>query len=242
MSHPARYSPEVLDVIGPILTAEWPEWFGRPIVHDSFAGTGVRLVEFGREYGFRVSGTEIEACFVQCPTTVMVGDSRDPATYPPLRYPNEVATAGWVQMTSPTYANGMADGHLPRDGSRRKTYRKAKIDLTGNPEAKLEPGSMAGLGYRGTKRDGKSQRRARYWEIADACVANWGSASLVIVNVSDFVSGGEVEPHVADWKALLARHGWVDQTDHEVATPRMRDGANGDVRVDHEVVIVARKP
>lgn len=241
MTHPARWSPEVLDVIAPLLLAEYPEWLGRPLVHDPFAGSGERLVEFSINVGFPVQGTEIEACYIETLATVRVGDSRDPATYPPA--------AGWrfdwLVMTSPVYPNGMADNHRARDTSRRRNYRKAKAEATGDPAAELDPANMANYGYRGTKRlegGGRSIRRVKYWELADACVACWDSARMVIVNVSDFMyDNGKVEPVVDDWKQLLFRHGWTDQVDHPVGTPRMRDGENADQRVDHEVVIVARR-
>jgi hypothetical protein len=175
----------------------------------------------------------------------MRGDSRDLATYPPARFPNEVATAGWVVLTSPVYPSGMADAHLARDASRRKNYRKAKAIITGDVEADLEEQSMARFGYRGTKRPedgGKSAKRTEYWRIARECVEHWQTASMVLVNVSDFKhSNGLIEPVVDDWRKLLHEAGWTDQTVMPVGTRRMRDGSNADQRVDHEVVIVGRR-
>lgn len=250
MNHPARYSPEVITIIRDVLLARWPDLMPRPIVHDPFAGTFERLyTTFGLDPDslFPWCGTEIEECFIDPDIPrgngIMVGDSRDPATYPPARYPDEVGW-GWVVCTSPVYANGMADGHLPRDESVRRTYRKAKIELSGDESATLQTGNMGALGYRGTKRfedGGKSIKRRLYWEIAEACVRNWDTAELVIVNVSDFSSGGVMEPHVNDWKVLLDSFGWTRQVDHPVGTRRMRHGANSDIRADHEVVIVAEK-
>lgn len=244
MSHPARFSKPIVDVIRDILVAEFPDWLGRPIIHDPFAGTGERLREIcttdGGEPGFYYSGTEIEQCFIVDPG-IIHGDACDSLTYPSARFPNEVATGGWVVCTSPVYANGMADNHKPRDASKRHTYRAAKIEITGNPEATLHPDNMANYGYRGTSRTGPSVRRAKFWDIAHAAMLNWASASLVIVNVSDFISGGVVEPHVDDWKQLLRRHGWVSQLDVPVGTQRQGNGENREVRVANEVVIVARR-
>ena len=138
-----------------------------------------------------------------------------------------------------------SDNHLARDDSRRKNYRKAKADIVGDPEAALEAQNMGNFGYRGTKRPedgGKSVKRTEYWRIARECVENWQTASMVLVNVSDFMhSGGVVEPVVDDWRKLLHEAGWTDQTVMPVGTRRMKDGANADQRVDHEVVIVGRK-
>lgn len=225
-----------------ILEARWPVWLGRPIVHDPFAGTGERLRDFALNSVWLYSGTEIEPAFInEMVSAVEVGDSRDASTYPPALHPAEVAMGGWVVMTSPVYANGMADNHVARDESRRRNYRKFKAEVTGDPEVALEEGNMANFGYRGTKRPedgGKSTKRVEYWSIARDCVQHWSSASLILVNVSDFKhSRGVVEPHVDDWCALLREFGW-NLTLHPVGTRRMRDGENREERVDHEVVIV----
>jgi hypothetical protein len=242
MSHPARYSKPILDIFAEILIERYPFPLGRPVLHDPFAGTGERLHELCNrpEMLWFYSGTEIEPAFIRAPG-IFPGDSRDPLTYPPFRHPTETSQAGWLVVSSPVYANGMADSHFAQDGSRRRNYRKAKAEITGDPGAELHPENMGNYGYRGTSRDGKSRRRAAYWRIADEAVQCWGTASLVLLNVSDFLSGGVVEPHVDDWKALLRRHGWVNQIDVPVGTPRMRDGANADQRVAHEVIVVAQR-
>jgi len=244
VSHPARYSPEVLDVFREVLDNAWPDWFGRPILFDPFAGTGERLHAFccstDTDGGWSYAGTELEGAFIEAPG-IHQGDSRDPDTYPPHLYPGRE----WVIVTSPVYPNGMADNHLARDTSRRRNYRKAKAEITGDPEVALEEQNMANLGYRGTKRPedgGKSVKRREYWRIARECVEHWESAALILVNVSDFKhSNGVVEPVVDDWAKLLHEFGWTDQTIMPVGTKRMRDGQNADQRVDHEVVIVGRR-
>jgi hypothetical protein len=133
-----------------------------------------------------------------------------------------------------------SDHAVANDASKRYTYRKAISTIEG-VDRELHESNLGRYGYRSTKRDGKSTKRAEYWRIADKIVGNWSSASMVILNVSDFIARGQVEPHVADWKDLLARHGWADQTDHPVGTRRMRNGENAEARVDHEVVIVGRR-
>ena len=241
--HPARFSRPIVDVIRDILVAEFPGPMGRPVVHDCFAGTGTRLREICTTpdgWGFMYSGTEIEECFIE-DEGIIHGDACEPRLYPPALLPNETATAGWVICTSPVYANGCADSFVPKDTSKRHTYIAAKIEITGDPEARLHEQNMGGLGFRGTKREGKSARRTKFWEIADRAMSNWDTATLAIVNVSDFISGGIVEPHVDDWKALLYKHGWINQTDFPVGTQRQGNGENRDVRVANEVVIVARR-
>lgn len=246
--HPARYSHAIIDRFAEILLGHWPNWFGRPLLHDPWAGTGTRLAELAVRTGFYYSGTEIEECFIEA-SHILCGDSTREETYPPARNPVEFGAGRWLIITSPVYPQGTADAHLARDGSERKNYRKAKAEITGDPEAALVKNNMGGFGYRGTKRPeegGKSAKRAEYWRIAQESVRWWGTAELVLVNVSDFIytrNGEErVEPLVADWKELLSLYGWTAQIDHLVPTPRMRHGENAEKRVAHEVIIEAWKP
>lgn len=243
--HPARFSKEVIAVASEILLAEYPDGLGRPIIHDSWGGSGERLHHMCTtidEWGFPHSGTEIEACFIDPTTGIIQGDSRDPSLYPPARFPDEVRVGGWVQFTSIVYPQGIADNFKATKPETRTTYRTAKMIITGDLDAELVDGNMGALGYRGTKREGTSVRRKRFWEIADATVANWSTARLVLLNCSDFKhSKGEIEPFVDDCAALLRRHGWANIACLPVGTRRMKNGANRDERVDYETIIVARR-
>ncbi len=249
MSHPARFSPPIIDLVADILLAERPDFMGRPIIHDHMAGTGERLPEMCNRDNmmWMYSGTELEECFIVAPGIVQ-GDATEEATYPPARLPDQVAAFGWVLFTSWVYPNGMADNHLARDGSKRRNYRKAKAEITGDVEAELHPNNAANFGYRGTKRPedgGTSKRRTEFWRIHREALANCDSAQMVILNVSDFVytrkGVKDVEPFVDDCIALLDEHGWTDRVVHPVGTQRMGHGANRDNRVANEVVIVARR-
>lgn len=246
--HPARYSQAIIDRFAEILLGHWPDWFGRPKLFDPFAGTGERLAELAQRTGFDYGGVEIEEWCIVAPH-IDQGDATAWESYPPARHPLEYGHGHWLVITSPVYPNGMADAHLARDGSPRKNYRKAKAEATGDEEAALHHNNMGGFGYRGTKRPeegGKSTKRAEYWRIAQESVRWWGTAELVLVNVSDFIytrNGEErVEPLVDDWAELLSVYGWTGQVRHEVTTPRMKHGANGEKRVAAEVIIEAWKP
>lgn len=248
MSHPAQYSASVLDAAFEILNSRWPDWFGRPLIFDPFSGVGTRLAAACAAHGWDYSGVELEEAFIQAPH-VHQGDATRWESYPPARFPVEYGSGRWCILTSPAYSNGMSDHHLARDGSPRKNYRKAKAEITGDAEVELLLNNMGRYGYRGSKRPeegGKSAKRAEYWRIAQESVRWWGTAELVLVNVSDFVytrNGEErVEPLVADWKELLSLYGWTAQIDHLVPTPRMRHGENAEKRVAHEVIIEAWKP
>jgi hypothetical protein len=144
-------------------------------------------------------------------------------------------------VTSPVYPNGMADDFVSSatDGSTRRTYRHAKAELTGQRDAKLHERNMGRWGYRG--RSLTSSARMMYWHLAERAVVCW-DAERALVNVSDFIEGkGVVTPVVRPWCELLVRHGWRIEQTVEVPTRRMRNGANRDARVEHEVIIDARR-
>lgn len=240
MSHPARFSKEVIDVMVEILQGchKMDAAVGHRVtpfhLHDPFAGTGERLWDLAQRIdppGW-ISGTEIEAEFI-VNKWIRQGDATDASTYPTWPY---------VIVTSPSYPNGMSDSWDAQDGSKRKTYRSALKQITG-VDRELHDHNMGRYGYRGTGQD--SPKRAQYWNIASTAVANWGGASMVLVNVSDFIwsrNGVEtIEPVTNQWANLLSRHGWVNQTQCPVGTRRMKFGANRDVRVDVECVLVGTR-
>ena len=243
--HPARFSQEVLDLAAELLMARYPEWLGRPYVFDPFAGTGEALARLSatliaaepEHIGFQVTGVEIEPAYIVNAELVKPGDALDRSCY------EQAPTGGLVIFTSPVYPNGMADHHRPKDTSVRRTYLVSLMALTGDAAYEMDEHNMGRYGFRGTRRDGTSKRRAAYWDLAEKAVAVWaGCAQHVLLNVSDFMhSNGQVEPVVDDWKAVLHKHGFTEQFDHPVATSRMRMGANHDQRVANEVIVEARR-
>lgn len=228
IKHPARFSIEIIEEVAKILNLRYRHTSSKPIIFDCYGGSGERLRLLGDRTGMTVRGVEIEPKFIIDPC-VTVGDAQDPSVYPDERH---------IIFTSPTYPNGMADAHQINDTSRRYTYTAALGHLP-------NVNSQARYGYRSTRRNGKSRKRQKYWEIANNTVKNWGNAEMIIVNVSDFYAtrGGatELEPVVADWSDLLAKHGYPMQALIPVKTPRMKNGANRDVRVGHEVLIVTER-
>lgn len=211
--HPSRWSPQVLELIAPIING----W--RLPVHDPFAGTGERLGTLCDKLGLPFTGCEIESEFIIDPR-VWVGDSRYSDAYP-YWYNHCV-------VTSPVYPNGMTDHFKAQDGSRRITYRQALASIRGEDR----PLHIANMGRHGPRQGRKSE--ARYWQIAEECVPQW--PNRIVVNVSDCIHNGAVYPVVEQWETLLAKHGYIT-TAQRVSTPRMRYGANGNQRVESEAVI-----
>lgn len=224
MGHPARFSKEIIECFRTLLGST-------ERIHDPCAGTGERLGALADMIGIPFTGTEIESCYI-VDRRVREGDSRKLTSYPSPLY----AKTPFTIVTSPVYANGMTDNHLPKDGSVRKTYRVAKIALSGDATATLEPGNAAAYGYR----QGRIAAR-KYWAINDAVVEKWipAGATRALVNVKDFWMAGELVEHGQEWADCLIKHGWELKAMHDIETPGMRYGENREARSPHEWVIEA---
>jgi hypothetical protein len=247
VSHPARFSKEVVDTLVDLLQSlnAMDRAVGhRPglFIHDPFAGTGERLYEIASRLDppARYSGVEIEPEFIVMGRTelgfVCEGDATNGQDYP-ASWPDRP----YIIVTSPAYPNGMADSWAAQDPSKRKNYRKALEEITGE-DRQLHENNQGRYGYRGTGPN--SKKRVEYWRIARDSVKNWDGASMVIVNVSDFIYSklgvDHTEPVVAEWDNLLKEFGW--QTYRvPVGTRRMRHGANSDKRVPAEWILVGSK-
>jgi len=189
-------------------------------VHDPFAGPGDRMGRLCDELGLPFTGTEIEPEFIIDPR-VKEGNSRLADSYPEGRY-----TIG----TSPVFPNGMTDHFHARDGSKRKTYRQAIAAIRGE-DRPLHPDNM---GRHGPRQGALGEER--HWAIAWDATRWW--PSRVLVNIKDCILDKDVYPAVERWLDILVRRGY-HCTCHEVGADGMRFGANGDARVDYEVVIEA---
>ena len=127
--------------------------------------------------------------------------------------------------TSPTYGNRMADQYDGRDGSKRHTYRIALgHDLSEDNSGALQWGFEYRLFH------------MRAWMEAKRVLEPGGK---FILNIKDHIRGGERQ-RVADWHVECLR-GWLGLglvERREVKSPGIRFGANADLRIDHEEVIL----
>lgn len=214
--HPAKFSEPILSLIRE-LVCNYTPLDARVI--DPFAGTGL-VHTLPRD----TTGVEIEPEWAEqtIPTPnqrTIIGSALDM----PFR-------DNWFQcaVTSPCYGNRMADNHIPSpsDTSTRITYRHK----LGRP---LTEGSAGGLQW------GKKYRvfhEAAWTELARVLVPD----SIFILNISDHIRKGEVQPVTIFHVRALRELGFRVVRWEKVETRRMRMGANANTRVGYESVIVLR--
>lgn len=112
--------------------------------------------------------------------------------------------------------------------SRRITYRIAR-------GAPLAPGNTAALQW------GPEYRRLNKAKLLEAGRV-LASGGLLMLNVSNHVRQHEVQPVVEWYLGTLCRIGFRVHLVRPVGTPRMRFGANHAARVDHEHLLIFRRP
>ncbi len=224
VSHPARYSPELVDLFRTILTA-----YGAPNrqVLDPFAGTG-RIHELQAD-GWHTVGIELEPEWADLHPDTQVGDALD--------LPFDPESFGAI-ITSPTYGNRLADSHNASDPERRRSYthdlgRDLGESNTGTLHWRTSPpgrAALASLDY-----------RAMHEKAWDEAVLVLQAGGLFILNCCDHVRDGIVQPVTAWHCWALGRLGLDYVESRSVPTRKLRQGANGDLR-EQEQVHVFRKP
>lgn len=209
--HPAKYTDGLLPIFAQLLE-------GTRNVLDPMAGTGklTEILEHG--YAGQVYLNELEPEWAyQAPAEAIV-TTCDAERLP---YKDDYFDA---ICTSPTYGNRMADHHNARDGSRRNTYRHTL-------GRKLTPGNTGKMQWGKEYRD----KHRRIWT---ECRRVLKPSGKLILNISDHIRRGKVMP-VTDWHIdILESLGLALVKRIAVETPRLRFGANSDVRVDNEWVLL----
>jgi DNA modification methylase len=180
------------------------------LILDPFAGTG-RIHTLGRNSW----GLELEyewASYWHGPT--LVGDS----CHLPFR-----SRSFDIICTSPCYGNRMADSFNAQDGTRRLTYHHS---LGRRPSPHSSAVMQWGEGYRGF--------HARVWV---ECRRVLKSGGRFILNISDHIRAGKVQPVTRFHLTTLRGLGFHVRSFHIVPTPRMKFGTNANLRAHAEYVI-----
>lgn len=215
--HPAKYSDALLPLFWQICERYRPQ-----SILDPMAGTG--KIGKLRDYGFlgRIVANEIEPEWAkQAPedVEVRIGDASD---------------MWWAEdgefdavITSPTYANRMADHFEAKDKSRRYTYRH----MLGRPLHDANTGKLQwGERYR--------QAHRAIWR---ECIRVLKPGGIFVLNVKNHIRNGKLV-RVSQWHHdELIHRGLKLLERHRVDTPGIRHGSNAALRVDGEDVWVFRK-
>lgn len=264
--HPATYAVSVLDAMADALRAHFAEG---PLFDDDgplsmadlnlrgldpFAGSGVKLAKHRLWAMAEWVGLEIEQAFIES-DWVEVGD----ATRMPF-----ASNQFDVVATSPTYGNRMADHFAPKDDSKRVSYtfslREAKGTHIGDKSVQLHP-----------ENTGLYQWSFPYWDLHrrawEETVRVMRPGALMLLNVKDHLRSAKVKElvpqpyietltarvdgskikarqlvHVCQWHHdELAQLGIEWLRTINVPCPGMRNGANRELRVDSELVLVGRR-
>lgn len=218
--HPAKFSKELLPVIADALKGYYR-------VLDPMAGVGTLAkylysrTPYPEPAEHEVWSNELELEWAQqCPTPCSAMDARNM-----LRFRDGEFDA---VATSPAYGNRMADRYAgDAKGSRRHTYRTSLgRELTLGNGAALQWG------------DAYRELHEAIWR---ECVRVLRPGGRMVVNVKDHIRDGQRQ-YVSSWHfATLMWLGLTCISQEEVPCPGQRHGANGDLRVDNEYVLVFDK-
>jgi len=212
-SHPAQYSDGVMKAIHSEVRRRVD--VGSRLL-DPFAGLG-NIHALAPEYD--THGVELEPEWAASHARTVEGDATD------LPFENSSFDA---VVTSPCYGNRMADTYLgDRKGSKRHTYT---IALGRVPSDGSAAAMQWGPEYRNLHK--------RAWREAHRVIVPGG---FLFLNISDHIRSRTVQP-VSIWHtATLCEIGFSMVDCLPVMTRRQRHGANGNLRVDNEWLIVFSK-
>ena len=222
VSHPARYSVELLPLFAELLDAYCTT--GCEVL-DPFAGTG-RIHELQPDWD--THGIEIEPEWANLHGSTIEGDA--------LNLPFSSGSFDAI-VTSPTYGNRLADSHNASDPDRRRSYtHDLGRDLSNNNSGTLH--------WRTTKPGDQAIGSASYREFHrgawSEAVRVLKSGGVFILNMKDHWRDGNLQPVTAWHCHELGRQGLEFVESRVVQTRNLRQGSNSNLR-EQEQLHVFRK-
>lgn len=213
VSHPAVFSDGILPVLASLIDSTHAR------ILDPFAGVG-RVHELRKlvDWDVETVGVELEKEWADLHPDTHQGNALV------LEYADSCFDA---VVTSPTYGNRLADNHIARDDSVRRSYTH---DL-GRQLDKDNSGAMQwGSSYR-------DFHRAAWLESKRVLRPN----GRLVLNISDHIRQKQRQ-YVSSWHAeTLLGMGFVLADSSRVVTPRLRSGSHSSSRVASELVLAFDK-
>lgn len=228
--HPAKFSAPILDRLDTIVDAELKRRDRGLSILDPFAGVG-GIYALDRQYWTNVpdplvarcwiAGVEIEQEWADAHERTICGDSTDlRAIFPaPAQFD--------MVVTSPCYGNRMADHHNAKDDTKRITYKH----VLGHD---LQPNNAGQMHF-------SNQYKVLHEKVWIECLHILKPNGMMVVNLKNFIKKGEVVDVVGWHLHTLLSLGFLIEEIQKIPVDGMRYGANRDLRVDHEQILVMRK-
>lgn len=216
IKHPAKYSDEVLSAI---LMSVQSRLNTGSVILDPFAGIGG--IHF-LSPKYNTIGVEIEKEWAEQHSQNIWYDSTKLTEL-------FVSNSFDAIVTSPAYGNRMSDRYKgDAKNSKRYTYRiSLGRDLSENNGAQFNWSKK----YR--------ELHSLVWK---ECFQVLKSNGFIFINISNHIRSG-VEVPVIEWHlSELINIGFMIDEIYSIKTKRMKNGANSDLRVDSEKMIILRKP
>lgn len=214
--HPAKFHDNIIKVAADILDAEGID--GGELLFDPFGGTGKVFQLQDRFPHLGITALEIEPGWAAWDERITLGNALD------NHFPDDHFD---IVFTSPTYGNRMADSFNATVPSGRNTYtHKYGEELNPDNSGTLQWGPK----YRDFHRDAWSET-----------IRVLKPGGLFLLNIKNHIRAGKVQ-NVVGWHTdYLVTCGLIHVRDVKIPTPGNRQGQNGDVRIDHELICIFRK-
>jgi hypothetical protein len=243
--HPATFSKALF----PYLIEEL---VGCHHVLDPFAGVGTIHILADAAGVPRSTGIELEEewanadLFASSERVQYIGDARH---WVPLIQDFDCV------VTSPAYANRMADHHDAKERCKAcggvailvdgcvkcdgKGFRQYKRNTYKHRLGRdLTEGNSGGMQWTGS---GGDEYRALHQEIWTLCIGGLTPGGKFVLNIKDHYRGDK-QQYVTDWHhMILIESGLTPRRSYKIPTPGNRQGANREKRIDYESVLVYTK-